>query len=114
MVRWGTGLRKGRVTSSGLPRSSTSTADSGSRVMLARDGVIEKIFSEPQVEGDPYEVSDADTMLRYLDPEARPVPQISLFTRSGCRHCELAAYFGGRGLFRGLRALLGAEGSLGG
>ena len=35
--------------------------------MLVRDGVIEKMFIEPNVEGDPYEVSDADTMLRYLE-----------------------------------------------
>ena len=35
--------------------------------MLVRDGVIEKMFIEPQVPGDPYEVSDADTMLRYLE-----------------------------------------------
>ena len=35
--------------------------------MLVRDGVIEKMFIEPKVEGDPYQVSDADTMLRYLE-----------------------------------------------
>jgi glutathione-dependent peroxiredoxin len=35
--------------------------------MLVRDGVIEKMFIEPQVEGDPYQVSDADTMLEYLE-----------------------------------------------
>jgi peroxiredoxin len=35
--------------------------------MLVRDGVIEKMFIEPNVPGDPYEVSDADTMLRYLE-----------------------------------------------
>jgi peroxiredoxin len=35
--------------------------------MLVRDGVIEKMFVEPQIEGDPFEVSDADTMLQYLD-----------------------------------------------
>jgi peroxiredoxin len=35
--------------------------------MLVRDGVIEKMFIEPNVQGDPYEVSDADTMLRYLE-----------------------------------------------
>jgi len=35
--------------------------------MLVRDGVIEKMFIEPEVPGDPYEVSDADTMLRYLE-----------------------------------------------
>jgi len=39
--------------------------------MLVRDGVIEKMFIEPEVEGDPYEVSDADTMLRYINPNAR-------------------------------------------
>jgi glutathione-dependent peroxiredoxin len=35
--------------------------------MLVRDGVIEKMFIEPEGPGDPYEVSDADTMLRYLE-----------------------------------------------
>ncbi len=58
--------------------------------MLVRDGVVEKMFVEPDVEGDPYEVSDADTMLRYLDPEASAAPDVSLFARHGCRHCERA------------------------
>jgi glutaredoxin-like protein len=58
--------------------------------MLVRDGVIEKMFIEPDVEGDPYEVSDADTMLRHLDPEAQPAPEIALFTRHGCPHCARA------------------------
>jgi peroxiredoxin len=35
--------------------------------MLVRDGVIEKMFIEPDQPGDPFEVSDADTMLRYLE-----------------------------------------------
>jgi peroxiredoxin len=35
--------------------------------MLVRDGVIEKMFIEPQKPGDPFEVSDAETMLRYLE-----------------------------------------------
>ena len=34
--------------------------------MLVRDGVIEKMFIEPEEPGDPYGVSDADTMLQYL------------------------------------------------
>jgi len=34
--------------------------------MLVRDGVIEKMFIEPEVPGDPFEVSDADTMLAHL------------------------------------------------
>ncbi len=58
--------------------------------MLVRDGVIEKMFIEPDVAGDPYEVSDADTMLRHLDPQAGVAPDVSLFTRHGCRHCERA------------------------
>jgi len=29
--------------------------------------VIEKMFIEPDAPGDPFEVSDADTMLRYLE-----------------------------------------------
>ena len=37
--------------------------------MLVRDGVIEKMFIEPEKEGDPFEVSDADTMLTLRGPE---------------------------------------------
>lgn len=57
--------------------------------MLVRDRRIEKMFVEPDVEGDPYEVSDADTMLRYLDPEAHP-DEVALLTRPGCPHCARA------------------------
>lgn len=58
--------------------------------MLVRDGVIEKMFVEPEVTGDPFEVSDADTMLEYLAPGAAKVPDISLFTSKGCGYCEKA------------------------
>jgi glutaredoxin-like protein len=58
--------------------------------MLVRDGVIEKMFVEPEKEGDPFEVSDADTMLRYLNPDAKPPEVIALFTRPGCPHCARA------------------------
>ncbi len=34
--------------------------------MYVEDGVIKKMFIEPEKEGDPFEVSDADTMLAYL------------------------------------------------
>ena len=37
--------------------------------MLVKDGVIEKMFIEPEKEGDPFEVSDADTMLALHRPE---------------------------------------------
>ena len=39
--------------------------------MLVKDGVIVKQFIEPEKEGDPFEVSDADTMLKYLAPAAK-------------------------------------------
>lgn len=55
--------------------------------MLVRDGVIEKMFIEPRVPGDPYGVSDADTLLRYLNPKAAAVPQIAVFARPGCPYC---------------------------
>jgi glutaredoxin len=58
--------------------------------MLVRDGVIEKMFIEPEQEGDPYEVSDADTMLAYLDPEGERPPDIVMFTKPGCSHCSRA------------------------
>lgn len=59
--------------------------------MLVRDGVIEKQFIEPEVPGDPYEVSDADTMLGYLCPESAERPlSVTLFTKPGCGHCARA------------------------
>ncbi|NIP72130.1 MAG: glutathione peroxidase [Gammaproteobacteria bacterium] len=58
--------------------------------MLVRDGIIEKMFIEPDVPGDPYEVSDADTMLGYLNPEARRPAEITLFTKAGCPYCARA------------------------
>ncbi len=58
--------------------------------MVVRDGVIEKMFIEPEVEGDPYEVSDADTVLAYLAPNAEKVFDAAVFTRKGCPHCTRA------------------------
>lgn len=58
--------------------------------MVVKDGVIDKMFIEPEVEGDPYEVSDADTMLKYLNPEAATPEDITLFTKPGCGHCVRA------------------------
>lgn len=58
--------------------------------MLVRDGVIEKMFIEPDKPGDPFEVSDADTMLRHVAPDAAPPPDIVLFTKPGCSHCARA------------------------
>jgi peroxiredoxin len=58
--------------------------------MLVRDGVIEKLFSEPDKPGDPFEVSDADTMLRYLDPGARHPDEVAMLSREGCPFCAKA------------------------
>ncbi|QNA88570.1 glutathione peroxidase [Massilia sp. Dwa41.01b] len=58
--------------------------------MLVRDGIIEKMFIEPDKEGDPFEVSDADTMLRHINPEARAPEPIVIFSRPGCPHCARA------------------------
>lgn len=58
--------------------------------MLVRDGLIEKMFIEPEVEGDPYEVSDADTMLAYVNPDLGKIEYITLFTREGCPYCARA------------------------
>jgi peroxiredoxin len=55
--------------------------------MAVRDGVIEKLFVEPDKPGDPFEVSDADTMLRWLDPSARRPDAVALFSREGCEFC---------------------------
>ena len=58
--------------------------------MLVKDGVIDKMFIEPEVPGDPFEVSDADTMLNYIDPNAqKPVP-VSIITKPGCPYCATA------------------------
>ena len=55
--------------------------------MLVRDGVIDKLFAEPDKPGDPFEVSDADTMLRYLDPSAPRPDEVAMFSREGCEFC---------------------------
>ncbi len=58
--------------------------------MLVKDGIIEKIFIEPDLPGDPFEVSDADTMLHYVAPEAEPPLDVTVFSREGCPFCVRA------------------------
>lgn len=58
--------------------------------MLVRNGTIEKMFVEPQEPGDPFKVSDADTMLRYLNPKAKKPDQVAILTREGCSFCAKA------------------------
>lgn len=58
--------------------------------MLVRDGVIEKMFIEPEIEGDPFQVSDADTMLHYINAHAVVPDPVAIFTKPGCPHCARA------------------------
>ena len=58
--------------------------------MLVRDGVIEKMFIEPEEPGDPFHVSDADTMLKYLDPNGTLPYDATVFSRDGCSFCARA------------------------
>lgn len=90
--------------------------------MLVRDGVVEKMFIEPQEPGDPFHVSDADTMLEYVAPGIDKPLEVAVLTRDGCPHCSRAkAQLKARGIafaelqlnrhypHRALRALSGAE-----
>ena len=58
--------------------------------MLVKNGIIEKMFIETEQPGDPYAVSDADTMLDYLAPSALKPLDATVFTRKGCPHCSRA------------------------
>jgi glutathione-dependent peroxiredoxin len=58
--------------------------------MLVKDGVVEKMFIEPQEPGDPFKVSDAETMLNHINPEAAKPKCVSLFTKVGCPYCARA------------------------
>jgi len=58
--------------------------------MLVRDGVVEKMFIEPEEAGDPYGVSDADTMYAHVVPEGKLPYDVALFTREGCGFCVRA------------------------
>jgi len=56
--------------------------------MLVKNGVIEKQFIEEDVPGDPFDVSDADTMLNYINPNADKPLTVSIITRPGCPFCS--------------------------
>jgi glutaredoxin-like protein len=58
--------------------------------MLVKDGIIEKMFIEPDLPGDPFEVSDADTMLAYIAPHAAKPLDVTVFSREGCPYCARA------------------------
>ena len=58
--------------------------------MLVEDGTIKKMFIEADKDGDPFDVSDADTMLKHLDPNAKAPRDVLLFTKPGCNFCTKA------------------------
>jgi glutathione-dependent peroxiredoxin len=58
--------------------------------MLVKDGVVAKMFIEPEKEGDPFEVSDADTMLAYIAPRVKAPEPVTVFAKEGCPHCARA------------------------
>jgi glutaredoxin-like protein len=58
--------------------------------MLVKDGLIEKMFIEPDRPGDPFLVSDADTMLEYIAPNADKPADVTIFARPGCTYCAKA------------------------
>jgi glutaredoxin-like protein len=58
--------------------------------MLVRNAIVEKMFVEPNKPGDPFEVSDAATMLAYINPQARKPDQVAILTRDGCQYCAQA------------------------
>jgi glutaredoxin-like protein len=58
--------------------------------MLVKDGIVDKMFIEPEIPGDPFEVSDAETMLNYINAQAEKPKLVSLFTKVGCPFCAAA------------------------
>jgi glutaredoxin-like protein len=58
--------------------------------MLVKNGVIEKMFIEPDQPGDPFGVSDADTMLAYIAPSVSKPKSVTIFSREGCEFCVRA------------------------
>lgn len=58
--------------------------------MLVKDGVVVKQFIEPDKAGDPFEVSDADTLLDFINPRAKKPDQVAILTRVGCQSCAKA------------------------
>ena len=48
------------------------------------------MFIENDEPGDPFKVSDADTMLGYIAPEHKLQESITVFTKPGCPFCAKA------------------------
>lgn len=55
--------------------------------MLVKDGVVDKMFIEADVDGDPFAVSDADTMLNHIASDAAAPASVTIMSRKGCPFC---------------------------
>jgi peroxiredoxin len=62
--------------------------------MLVKDGVVDKMFIEPEEPGDPFHVSDADTMFAYVAPNAPSRPT------SPCSPARLPLLRQGQGMLK--------------
>jgi glutaredoxin-like protein len=78
--------------------------------MLVKDGLIQKMFIEPEEPGDPFKVSDADTMLKHINPDAIVPPRISFFSKPGCPHCARARKMLSEKNYRFEEIVLGSHG----
>ncbi|WP_069266933.1 glutathione peroxidase [Paraburkholderia nodosa] len=58
--------------------------------MLVRDCIVDRMFIELDEPGDPFKVSDADTLLNYAAPNALRPDQIVVFSKVGCPYCAKA------------------------
>jgi glutaredoxin-like protein len=52
--------------------------------MLVKDGVIAKMFIEPDKKGDSFGLSDADILLKYINPKVAAPEPVVIFTKPGC------------------------------
>ncbi len=52
------------------------------------NGIVVKHFVEEEVAGDPFEVSDADTMIKHINPEFVTEDDILIFTKENCSYCH--------------------------
>jgi glutaredoxin len=48
------------------------------------------MFIEPDEPGDPFKVSDADTMFRFLRPDQKTLGPVLMLAREGCSFCARA------------------------
>ena len=58
--------------------------------MVVDNGTIEKMFIEKETPGDPFEVSNADTVLKYINGNGDIPKSVAIYTRPGCSFCAEA------------------------